>query len=298
MSGKYRILLTGGSGFIGRNIIESPLAEQYEIIAPRHRELDLTVCEKVDEFFCNNEIDFVIHSAVKPGHRNAPDLKDLFYLDSRMFHNLIRHAKSFRKMIYLSSGSVYDMNRQNLNNVDEEFVGHLIPEDEHGFFRYATARYVENLDNVVELRIFSIFGKYEDYAIRFISNAICKSLFDLPITIKQNRLFNFMHVDDLMPVISHFIEHDAAHPAYNVCYDVPVSLLDVARMVNDVAGKDLPIIVGNEGMGYTYSGSNSRLHAEIPALRMTSVREGVERLYDWYRENRDSIDRSVLLFDK
>ena len=36
-----RILLTGGSGFIGRNILESNLAEKYEIIAPRHCELDL-----------------------------------------------------------------------------------------------------------------------------------------------------------------------------------------------------------------------------------------------------------------
>jgi len=249
-------------------------------------------------FFCEHQIDYVIHSAVKPGHRNAPDLNDLFYLDSRMFHHLMRHESKFRKMLYLSSGSVYDMTRQHLDNVDEDFLGHLIPEDEHGFFRYVTAKYVEKLDNVVELRIFSIYGKYEDYTIRFISNAICKSLFDLPITIKQNRLFNFMHVDDLMPVIEHFIEHDAAHPAYNVCCDAPVSLLDVARMVNEIAGKDLPIIVGEEGMGYTYSGSNARLHAEMQPLRMASVREGVERLYDWYRENRDSIDRSVLLYDK
>lgn len=298
MKRKYKVLLTGGSGFIGKNIIESYLGEKYELIAPRHREVDLTRTEDVDRFFDHQEIDFVIHSAVKPGHRNAPDTNDLFYLDSRMFHNLMRHESRFRKMIYLSSGSVYDMARQHLDNVREWSVGHLIPEDEHGFFRYVTAKYVEQLDNVVELRIFSIYGKYEDYAIRFISNAICKSLFDLPITIKQDRLFNFMHVDDLIPVIEHFIDDEAMHHAYNVCYDVPMSLLDVARLIIEISGKDLPIIIAKDGMGYTYSGSNARLRAEMPWLNMTPVREGIERLYNWYSENKATIDRDVLLFDK
>lgn len=298
MSAKYKVLVTGGSGFIGKNIIESYLGENYELIAPRHRELDLTVCEDVDRFFSNHEVDIVIHSAVKPGHRNAPDLNDLFYLDSRMFHHLMRHASKYRKMIYLSSGSVYEMGRQHLDNVDEDFVGHLIPEDEHGFFRYVTAKYVEKLDNVVELRIFSIFGKYEDYAIRFISNAICKSIFDLPITIKQNRLFNFMHVEDLMPVIEHFIESDAGYPAYNVCQDAPVTLLDIAHLVNEVSGKDLPIVVAKEGMGYTYSGSNARLRAEMLSLDLTPVKDGIQRLYDWYRANKANINSDLLLFDK
>lgn len=291
-------MLTGGSGFIGKNIIESFLGEKYELIAPRHRELDLTRCEDVDRFFLDNEIDFVIHSAVKPGHRNASDLSDLFHLDSRMFHNLLRNESKFRKMIYLSSGSVYDMARQHLENVDEDFVGHLIPEDEHGFFRYVTAKYVEKLENVVELRIFSIYGKYEDYAIRFISNAVCKALFDLPITIKQNRLFNFMYIDDLMPVIDHFIENESSHAAYNVCQDAPISLVDAAHMVNEVAGKDLPVLVGKEGMGYTYSGNNSRLRNDIPFWHRTPVREGIERLYAWYGNNRDLINRDALLYDK
>ncbi|NTU69606.1 NAD(P)-dependent oxidoreductase [bacterium] len=298
MKSKYRVLLTGGSGFIGKNIIESYLSEKYELIAPRHSELDLTRCEDVDMFFLNQNIDYVIHSAIKPGHRNAPDLADLFYVDSRMFHNLMHHAAKFRKMLYLSSGSVYDMTRQHLENVDEDFVGRLIPEDEHGFFRYVTAKYVEKLENIVEMRIFSIYGKYEDYAIRFISNAICKSLLNLPITIKQDRLFNFMYVDDLMQVIEHFIEQNAVHTAYNVCYDTPISLLEVANIVNEFGGKDLPITVGKEGMGYTYSGNNARLRSEIPSLRLTSIRDGIKRLFDWYSANIDSINSDLLLYDK
>ena len=295
---KYKILLTGASGFIGKNIVDSYLCEKYSIIAPSHKELDLTVCEDVDNFFLNNDVDYVIHSAVKPGHRNAQNIDDIFYLNSRMFYNLLHNTSRFEKMIYLSSGSVYDMARQNLDKVNEDFFGNLIPQDEHGFFRYVTAKHVEKILNVVELRLFSIYGKYEDYAIRFISNALCKSIFDLPITIKQNRVFNFTYVDDLMPVIEYFIENQATNTSYNVCQDVPFSLLEVAKIVNDVTGKNLPIQISEAGMGYSYSGSNIRLHAEIPSLQLTALREGIGHLYSWYRNNKNLINRKLLLFDK
>ena len=298
MIDKSRILLTGASGFIGKNIVESYLSKRYRILAPSHKELDLTVCKDVDKFFLNHDVDYVIHSAVKPGHRNAPNKDDLFYLNSRMFYNLLHNTSKFKKMIYLSSGSVYDMARQDLDNVNEDFFGHFIPEDEHGFFRYVTAKYVEKIEKIVELRIFSIYGKYEDYAIRFISNALCKSIFDLPITIKQNRVFNFMYVDDLMPVLEYFIEYEAKNTTYNVCQDSPVNLLDVAKIVNEVTGKNLPIHIAESGMGYTYSGSNSRLHAEMPSLQLTSIKEGIGHLYDWYGNNKNLINRDLLLFDK
>lgn len=46
-----KILLTGGSGFIGRNLRESFLASKYDITAPTHSELDLLDTRSTDEFF-------------------------------------------------------------------------------------------------------------------------------------------------------------------------------------------------------------------------------------------------------
>ena len=103
--------------------------------------------------------------------------------------------------------------------------------DEHGFFRYVSAKYIETTSNVTELRIFSIFGKYEDYAIRFISNAICKTLFDLPITIKQNRLFDYLYVDDFVPILDFFIQNKPRYKAYNVTPDHAIELLTLAEKI-------------------------------------------------------------------
>ncbi len=293
-----KVLLTGGSGFIGRNILESFLAEKYTIIAPRHAELELVDDDAVDSFFRKNSIDAVIHSAVKPGHRNAKDRSNLFYADCRMFFNILRNADSFGKLVVLGSGSVYDMARQNLEKVDEEFFGKSIPVDEHGFYRYVAAKFLDRMPNRVELRIFSIFGKYEDYAIRFISNMICKALYDLPLTMKQNRDFDFLYIDDLMPIIDYFLSHDAQQTSYNVTPDSSIELYRAAEKVRALTGKDLPIVVSTPGKGYSYSGSNARLRREIPGLKLTGIDEAIGRLYRWYSDNKQAINREVLLFDK
>ncbi len=57
----------------------------------------------------------------------------------------------------------------------------------------------------MELRLFGVFGPHEDYAIRFISNAICKALFGLPITLRQNRTFSYLFIDDLGPIVERFL---------------------------------------------------------------------------------------------
>jgi len=215
-----------------------------------------------------------------------------------MFFNIVRNSALYRKLIVLGSGSVYDMIRQNLPKVDEDSLGESIPVDEHGFFRYVSAKYIELIDNAVELRIFSIFGKYEDYAIRFISNAICKAIFDLPITIKQNRKFDFLYIADLMPILDYFISTDCKYKNYNITPDEAIELYVTAEKVRAISGKDLPIIVGKPGMGLEYSGSNTRLRNEIHGLKLTNIDESMRQLYQWYSENKHTINRDLLLFDK
>lgn len=291
------ILLTGGSGFIGKNILESFLAQKYNIIAPRHSELDLLNDSAVKGFFEKNKIDIVIHSAIKPGHRNAKDTANLFYADCRMFFNITRHSHLYKKLINLSSGSAYDMS-QSLSKVNEDFFGKSVGGDENSLYRYVSGKFMENIDNAVELRIFSIFGKYEDYAIRFISNAICKAVVDLPITIKQNRKFDFLYIDDLMPILDHFITNNSKFNSYNVTPDESIELHTVAELVRKISMKDLPILVAQSGINLEYSGSNARLRAEMPNLKLTSINESINELYQWYEKNKATLNRDVLLFDK
>ena len=291
------ILITGGSGFIGRNIRESCLAQKYNILAPSHKDLELLDEDSLRSFFRHNNIDVVIHAAAKPGHRNAREPGKVLYENTRMFFNLARNSAYFRKMLVIGSGAIYDM-RYYQHRMKEEYFDEHLPVDEIGLCKYVCGKYIHNGDKIIDLRVFGIFGKYEDYAIRFISNMICKTLFDLPMTMKRNRRFDYLYIDDLMPILDYFIQNENRYKEYNATPDESAELYDIAQKIRELSGKDLPIIVEKDGMGPEYSGDNSRLKKEVEGLSFTPIENAIRQLYSWYIENKALVNRDVLLVDK
>lgn len=294
--GRAVVLLTGGSGFIGRNLVES-LRGNYEILSPSRQELDLLDEQAIRRYVIQHAIDVVVHSATTPGHRNAKPIADLAVRNQKMFFGLARNRDHYGKLIFLSSGAVYDM-RHYRPKMREEYFDTHVPVDEHGFSKYVCAKYIEEADNILELRLFGVFGKYEDYEIRFISNAICKAIMGLPITIKQNRRFDYLYVDDLAMVVDHFIKHDATYKTYNVTSGQVIDLKSLAELVRETSGNRTDIFIKEEGCGIEYSGDNSRLRESIPHLVLTPFSQSIPSLYAWYERNRSLINRELLLVDK
>lgn len=56
------IFITGGTGFIGRNLKEQ-LGDKYKIYAPSHQELELLDERKVSDYLKKHHFDVVIHCA-------------------------------------------------------------------------------------------------------------------------------------------------------------------------------------------------------------------------------------------
>lgn len=299
MSTRKKVLLLGASGFIGRNIKESYLSEKYEIDGPSSKELNLLDDQSVSDYFKNRNYDFVIHSAIKPGHRNAKDPTAQLFSSTRMFFNLIKHEDKWERMLFIGSGAIYDANNYQ-PRMKEDYFGVNIPRDEHGFAKYIIRKYIEKTQGrIVDLVVFSIFGKYEDYAIRFISNMMCKALHGLPMTMNRNRRFDFLYVNDLIPVVDFFLQNVPQHSSYNVTPDETVYLLDMAQRIREMSGKDLPIIIKNEnGLDLEYSGDNLRLKSVMSNYKPTPFEKSLPELYDWYSKNLNLIDRNLLLFDK
>lgn len=291
-----RILVTGSSGFIGRNLVER-LGPEHEVLAPRHAELDLQDGEAVARYLDDAQVDAVVHSATKPGHRNARDPSGLLEANTRMFANLTRRRDLCGRVVLLTSGLVYDQ-RYYSPKMREDRFGEHVPADEGGYSKYLCARMAESIPGAVELRPFGVFGPHEDWEIRFISNAICKCIFDLPITLRQDRLFDYVWVDDLSDVIRRAVVGDLPAGAYNVTPDATVSLRVVAEKVRRTSGKGIEIRVAQPGMGVEYSGDNARLRRALTDFRFTNVDEAIGRLYRWYEARRGELKRELLLSDK
>ena len=85
-----KILITGGTGFIGQNLCEY-LSPRYQIFAPSHKELDLTDSEKVENYISLKKIQVIINAAVT----------DEFETNLRMFFNIARCENFVEKIIHL-----------------------------------------------------------------------------------------------------------------------------------------------------------------------------------------------------
>lgn len=293
---KKKILLTWGSGFIGRNIRESYLSEKYDIVAPTHKEIDFSDTELVDEFFESNKFDVVLHTAVKPSHRAAIHRNNILWTNLRMFENLERNRYKFGKLINFGSWAIYDVAKNNSGTSENDIYKNM-GVDEHSFAKYVMQKQIDNLPNFVNLNIFWIFWKYEDYSIRFISNAIAKSLFWLPITLRQNRRFSYLYINDLMPIIERFIENKQKYKSYNIVPDNYVELRDIAYTISDIAW-GIDVKIANEWYWLDYYGSNKRLKNEFKNVKFTSINEAIQDLYNRYWKNINLIDKQFLLYDK
>lgn len=292
------LLVTGGSGFIGRNLVERLRGAGYRVDAPGREALDLLDADAVAAFVERGAFDAVLHAATWNATRNSPkDVSRVLENNLRMFFNLTRCLDGYGKLIQFGSGAEYDRAHWSPRMREEDFGKH-VPADDYGFSKYVMARAAEADPRVVDLRVFGCFGPHEDWEIRFVSNACCKAMHDLPITIRQDVAFDYLWIDDLVDVVRWFVEHDAPARAYNVCSGQTLTLRDLAGKVLAAAGKDLPVRVALDGMGREYSGDNRRLLATVDGLRFTPMDEAIGRLYRWYDARRDQHPRERLLADK
>ena len=290
-----KILITGAGGFIGRNLFEF-LSKKYKIYAPTKEELDLFNTDSVDKYLQKNKFDVIIHCASVACGRNIENPQNVMQGNLRMFFNIARNSEYFGKMIFVSSGAEYDR-QKDIVKVKEEDSAVVFPEDELGFSKQICSKFAEQSKNIISLRVFGIFGKYEDYGIRFPSNAICRAICNMPITINQNRIFSYLYINDFCRIIDHIINKKLKHKIYNIVPDKTISLLEIAKKVKEILGKNLDIIVKSPGMGKEYTGSNARFKKELKNIKFTNIDDSLKELYDWYEENKKSINRKSLFFD-
>jgi len=227
------ILITGAEGFVGCNLVELFLNKKYSVLSPTRDELDLTNANDVGKYFKNNTIESIIHCATTLREGTAYPINTCEN-NLRMFFNLQKHMTSPMKMINLGSGSEYGREYW-CKKMPEEYFDTHVPEDSHSYAKYLVSKYINdmNSENLICLRIFGIFGKYEDYRYKFISNSIAKNLLKLPIIINQNVVYDYIYITDFFKIVEYFVDNKTKSNIYNVTPTESIDLLTIASIINN-----------------------------------------------------------------
>jgi len=291
------VLITGGRGFIGSSLaIHLQKRKTCTVLAPDRRTLDLSDESAVDSFITRYRPDIIIHTANKGGGRDTIGMEDLVQSNLRMFFTIAKHAPKVAKIIHLGSGAEYGKQHPIIKAREEE-ASRRFPPDDYGFYKSVCSRYIEQTNNMINLRIFACYGEREDYRYKFITNAVVKNLLGLPITIHRNVRFDYLYIEDLLRMIEHFIFHESQYRVYNAARGVATELTTLAKTINRLSERPVPIQILHEGMGNEYSADNGRILSELRDFAFTSHEEAIRRIYTHYRERLDKIDTEIIRKD-
>lgn len=278
-----KVLLTGRTGFIGRNILPH-LNDKYNLTAPTRQELDLRDYSAVKQFIECGNYDVIFHSAnPNPVKNDADNLNRMFEDSMHVFMNFYHMKDYYGKLIYIGSGAEYDK-RFDMNQVSEDDFGIKLPTDTYGFSKFIMNELAVKSENIYNMRLYACYGPY-DHGSKFITHAINCCLNEQPITIRQDCWFDYLHVYDFSKIACWFIDENPQHHDYNICSGNPITLMKIAQIVNEQFDHKVEIQIMNEGFNKAYTGNNQRLLSEIGKFEFIPIEKGIEMQIDWQRRS-------------
>ena len=274
------LLITGTGGFIGKNLKEF-LQNKYTLFTPRSFELNLLDEVAVKAYMTENKIDIIIHGASFGARINTNDtMEEVGQKNILMFQNIAKNLPAESFMISLGSGAEYDKSKP-LKKIKESAFGNSIPQDPYGYSKYVISKEIENHENIINLRLFGVYGKYEHES-RFITYAINQNLAKKPIEINQNVIFDYLYIDDLCKITEYFIKNKSSEKFINVTPKQSVDLVTIANIINEISGFKSEIKIKKDGLNNEYTGDNTKLLNEMVDFDFTTYKKGVKSLFDFF----------------
>ena len=284
-----KVLITGGSGFVARNLYES-IKNEHEVSCFSRKELDLLDADKVYQCLKKNRFEVVVHTATYDAVAkfSTKDPTKVLECNLRMYFNLLRGRAYFSKMIYFGSGA--EFNRQDwIAGMGEDYYDCHVPNDQYGFSKYLMTKNALSEEKIYNLRLFGMFGKYDDWRTRLIPNVCYLAIMGMKVTIEQNKYYDFLDIADLVRIIKWFFINNPKEKVFNVCTGRVTDYKTIAEKIIKISGKKLDLVIKNEGLGKEYSGDNSLLMKQLGDFKFCDFDKSLKTLYDWYDKNKNDI---------
>lgn len=169
-----KILLTGASGMVGRNLLGHPDSGRHSWLTPQRDALDLREREQVRAYLQGNSIDLVIHAAgVVGGIRANINEPVRFLLENlQIGSNIVSEARQagISRLLNLSCSCIYPRAAANPLAEDSLLQGDLEPTNEgYALARISTLKLCEYVTRETPAHQFktliasNLFGRYDKY---------------------------------------------------------------------------------------------------------------------------------------
>ena len=333
-----RLLVTGGAGFIGSNLVRTALARGAERLVvvdnllsaerenlpadDRVRLIERSIADDETLAELPADFDYVFHLATYHGNQSSianplEDHANNLLTTLRLYEHL-KGSGRLRKLVYSASGctlaqhEIYDEAEatQEDGPVPLELDSPYQISKVVGEFYSVYYHRQEGLPTV-RARFQNVYGPGEILGAgewrgtvntvwrNVVPTFVYRALKGLPLTVdgggEASR--DFVYVDDVVEGLLLCATEGAPGDVYNLAGGIETTILELAELVNELAGSDVPVEYGPR-RPWDHSikrfGSTAKARRELGFAAKVGLREGVERTVEWTRANLALIDRCVV----
>lgn len=298
-----RLLLSGASGFLGRNCLDALAGSDWEVHAADRRpvtgfsgqvttyEIDILDQREVSELMAEVRPSHLLHLAwtgARPVYRSLENF--------RWVRGSLRLFEEFAsaggvRVVALGSGAEYEWGDEDCFEGKTPLDGSTV----YGVCKSALYRLFEALCRETGLsgawpRPFFLYGPYENSE-RFVSSVISALLLGEPARCTHGRqIRDFLYSRDLAGALVHLLS-DGFEGAVNVASGRGVSLAEIAQLIAlKVGGEnllELGALPAPENEAPRVVASIRRLESEVGWRPAHDLDQGLGETIDWWRRELD-----------
>ncbi len=304
-----RVLVTGGSGFLGRVVTAKLVARGAEVIAPRSAEFDLTDAAAADRLFTEAAPDLVVHLAARVGGigANLAAPADLYLSNLLMGTYVIEAARHHGTPKTVIVGTICSYPKMTPVPFRESSLWDGYPEETNAPYGiakkallvHAQANLAQHGQRSIYLMPTNLYGPGDKFhpSVSHVIPALVKKCVDavrngddkVEVWGTGTATREFLYVDDAAEGIVLAAEHHDDLEPVNLGADREVSIREIAETIADYVG-----FTGTLRWDPTKPDGQPRRRVDASRAERsfgwrsaTPLDLGLSRTIDWYRANID-----------
>jgi len=306
--GSKRILVTGGAGFIGTNLVRELESRGHEVFAidlfnterENYARADVRSYRQVERIFERHSFDYVYHLAAEYGRWNGEDYyENLWQTNVIGTKHMIRLQEKLKfRMIFFSSAEVYG----DYDGVMTEDVMEKNPiRDTYQMNDYAITKWAGELmclnsakmfgTETVRVRPVNCYGPHEHYTPYrgFIPKFIYHALFKKPYTVFRGHRRIIDYVEDSCRTWANIVDNFIPGAVYNVAGrpEWERDIKDYSDLILAATGRDDSLVTYEEAEPFTTKVKTidcSRAIRDLGHDPRVPPEEGIKRTVAWMKE--------------
>lgn len=303
-----RILVTGATGFIGRNLIPKLKKEGHDVIGISSKDYNLTEQNEVRKLFRDVTPDAIYHLAGKVGGilANKTSPAEFSYQNLAINTYFFEEAKKvgIKRLIYTLCGCSYGKNSP--NPIKEEYllgIGGLPDENAMfysiskaaGHFQLVSYRRQYNLDwvSVIPGNVYGPWDNFSETGSHVIPGLIRRMH---KAKIKDEKVFvawgsgspirDFIYVEDVADALVITLNKHHEEMPINISSGSGISIRELVYMIKEVVGFEGEIIWDNSKPDGQHRKvfDITRMKVVLGFSPRVSLKDGLEETYMWFKK--------------